>query len=40
MIMEAPDNSEMSENFYQTHGATTQKTVTFILVTMKIAHPT
>jgi hypothetical protein len=39
-MMEAAGTSETLVNFYQIHGAATQKTVIFILAVVRTSNPT
>jgi hypothetical protein len=39
-MMEAASTSETLVNFYQIHGATTQKTAIFVLTAVRSSNPT
>jgi hypothetical protein len=40
LMMEAARTFETLVNFYQTHGATTQKTAIFVLTAVRTSNPT
>jgi hypothetical protein len=40
LMMEAARTSETLVNFYQIHGATTQKTAIFVLIAVRTSNPT